>query len=246
MARESVQVVALYGGQLNLYADRGNLLVLADRCRRHGIELRLHAVDVGEALPSAPDLVYLGGGPDAAQLRCAADLARHHAQLADLAAGTTVILGVCGGYQLLGSHFSTTQAADVPGAGLLDVSTDSPAGPRLAGHVVAEPAAPWSRGDRRLVGFENHQGRTRLGSAATPLGRVVIGHGNNDHERAEGAQQGLVLGTYLHGPLFALNTWFADLIIERALGRTLAPLTDHWGERAHWSALRRAERTSRA
>ncbi len=245
MARESLQVVALYGGLLNLYADRGNLLVLADRCRRHGIALRLDAVDVGEALPSAPDLVYLGGGSDAAQLRCAADLTRHHARLADLAAGNTIILGVCGGYQLLGSHFSTAQAADMPGAGLLDVRTDSPAGLRLTGHVIAEPGAPWAGGGRRLVGFENHQGRTHLGPAASPLGRVVVGHGNNDQDRAEGAQQGLVIGTYLHGPLFALNTWFADQIIERALGRPLAPLTDPWGERAYRSALRRAERTSR-
>ena len=244
MAHESLWVVALYPGLLNLYADRGNLLVLADRCRRHGIELRLDAVGMGESLPSAPRLVYLGGGPDAAQLRCAADLARHHAQLADLAAAGTIVLGVCGGYQLLGSHFSTARAADVPGAGLLDVRTESPAGPRLTGHVIAEPGASWARGDRRLVGFENHQGRTQLGPAASPLGRVVVGHGNNDRGRAEGAQQGLVLGTYLHGPLFALNTWFADVIIERALGRPLAPLADPWGERAHRSALQRAERTS--
>jgi CobQ-like glutamine amidotransferase family enzyme len=91
-------------------------------------------------------------------------------------------------------------------------------------HLDGEPP-------QRLVGFENHAGRTLLGESVRPLGRVVHGHGNNGDDGGEGVQQGAVIGTYVHGPLLPKNPWLSDWLIGRALERQgqsqqLAPLDD--------------------
>jgi CobQ-like glutamine amidotransferase family enzyme len=95
------------------------------------------------------------------------------------------------------------------------------------------------------VGFENHGGRTRLGPRARPLGRVVAGFGNNGEDGTEGAVEGTVFGTYLHGPLLPKNPWLADLLTGLALRRrhgpvTLAPLPDTEERRAATAAAARA------
>jgi lipid II isoglutaminyl synthase (glutamine-hydrolysing) len=88
-----------------------------------------------------------------------------------------------------------------------------------------------------LAGFENHGGRTHLG-AATPLGRVLRGHGNNGRDGYEGVRAGSVLGTYLHGPLLPKNAWFADWLIATALGlrEPLTALDDELEAAAHRDA----------
>ena len=54
---------ALYPDLMNIYADRGNLLVLERRCRWRGISFELQASGLGEALdPDGADLYYIGGG----------------------------------------------------------------------------------------------------------------------------------------------------------------------------------------
>src|SRR5437588_4258 len=138
-----------------------------------------------------------------------------------------MILAVCGGYQLLGHSYELGNER-LPGAGLVDLHTVRVDGPRLIGNVAIE--VELDPGQRRvLAGFENHGGRTELGSGTTPLGRVLHGHGNNGRDGFEGVRRGNVIGTYLHGPLLPKNAWFADWLIARALGREpdeLAPLDD--------------------
>ena len=75
-----------------------------------------------------------------------------------------------------------------------------------------------------LTGFENHQGDARLGPAARPLGRLVSGTGNGDGH-TEGAVQGRVVGTYLHGPVLVRNDGLADHLLELVVGE-LAPFED--------------------
>ena len=127
-----------------------------------------------------------------------------------------VVLGVCGGYQLLG-HAYQLGDEELPGIGLLDVRTVRSDGPRLIGNVAIEVELPGAA-RRGSPGFENHGGRTHLGAGAQPLGRVLSGHGNNGADGHEGARAGNVIGTYLHGPLLPKNAWFADWLIATALG----------------------------
>jgi CobQ-like glutamine amidotransferase family enzyme len=147
------------------------------------------------------------------------------------------LLAVCGGYQLLGTSYQLGEE-ELPGIGLVDLRTVRAEGPRLIGNCAIE--AVLDGAPRILAGFENHGGRTYLGPAAQPLGRVVRGHGNNGSDGTEGVRLANAIGTYLHGPLLPKNVWLADHLIELALGIELAPLDDRLEEAAHASARRAA------
>jgi CobQ-like glutamine amidotransferase family enzyme len=240
---ESLRVCALYPDLMNIYADRGNLLMLRRRCEWRGIDFELKGSGIGDALdPDWADLYYIGGGQDRDQELCALDLHEHKRE-ALIAAATdgAVVLGVCGGYQLLGHAYQLGQR-ELPGVGLLDVRTSRSDGPRLIGNVAIEVNLPDAPG-RVLAGFENHGGRTELGAASEPLGRVLRGKGNNGRDGQEGARVGSVIGTYLHGPLLPKNAWFADWLIAEAIGAehgSLSPLDDTLEELAHADARRAA------
>ena len=241
-AVQTLRVCALYPDLMNIYADRGNLLMLERRCNWRGIGFEVITVGLDEALdPHGADLYYIGGGQDRDQRLCALDLAEtKRGALHAVAARGGVILGVCGGYQLLGSSYQLGEES-LPGVGLVDLSTVRAEGPRLIGNIAIE--VELRPGERRvLAGFENHGGRTHLGPAATPLGRVLSGHGNNGGDGWEGVRAGNVLGTYLHGPLLPKNAWFADWLIETALGlgEPLAALDDELETAAHADARRAA------
>jgi hypothetical protein len=261
----TLRVCALYPDLMNIYADRGNLLVLERRCAWRGIGFRVDACGLGEALDAqAYDLFYLGGGQDRDQRLCAEDLLRLKRDgLHAAAARGAVVLGVCGGYQLLGRSYELGPGEALPGVGLLGVRTVREAGPRLIGNVAIEVAlgegpvdedvegSPRPNGDsssprgpgRVLAGFENHGGRTRLDSGQQPLGRVLKGHGNDGRSGFEGARSGNVIGTYLHGPLLPKNVWLADWLIATAIGlrsEELPALDGTLEAQAHRDACRAA------
>jgi hypothetical protein len=236
-----LRVCALYPDVMNIYADRGNLLLLERRCTWRGIGFTVTAAGFGDRIdPDAHDLFYLGGGQDRDQVLCAHDLVetKRDALHAAAAAGR-IVLGVCGGYQLLGHSYAMGDE-EIPGVGLVDLRTVREDGPRLIGNVAIE--VELEPGERRvLAGFENHAGRTLLGPGVQPLGRVLNGHGNDGRSGHEGVRRDGVIGTYLHGPLLPKNAWFADWLIARATGLTeLAPLDDELEEAAHRSARQAA------
>jgi CobQ-like glutamine amidotransferase family enzyme len=240
----TLRVCALYPDLMNIYADRGNLLVLQRRCEWRGIGFELAGSGLDEPLDAgAHDLFYIGGGQDRDQRLCARDLLQtKRAPLHEAVARGAVVLGVCGGYQLLGHAYAIGEE-EIEGVGLLDVRTVRDPGPRLIGNVAIEVSLEDESGSRVLAGFENHGGRTRLGARADPLGRVVRGHGNDGRSGLEGARQGNTIGTYLHGPLLPENTWFADWLIATALHvapSRLSPLEDGLERAAHLSARRAA------
>ena len=246
MADATLRICALYPDLMNIYADRGNLLLLERRCGWRGIGFEITAAGLGESIdPEAHDLFYLGGGQDRDQLLCAQDLVetKRDALHAAAAAGK-VVLGVCGGYQLLGHSYAFGDE-EVPGVGLVDLSTvridTNPPTPRLIGNVAIEVELPGTEGPRVLAGFENHGGRTHLGAGEQPLGRVLRGHGNTGASGFEGVIRDGVIGTYLHGPLLPKNAWFADWLVQRALGLgPLQPLDDGLEDAAHAAARRAA------
>jgi lipid II isoglutaminyl synthase (glutamine-hydrolysing) len=241
VAETRLRVCALYPDLMNIYADRGNILLLERRCRWRGIEFELSSSCLGESLDAGADLYYMGGGQDRDQKLCATDLAqRKRDDVHDAAARGAVILAVCGGYQLLGHSYQLGEET-LPGLGLVDLETVRAEGPRLIGNVAIE--VELEPGHRQvLAGFENHGGRTRLGAGSSPLGRVLKGHGNNGSDGLEGVRAGNVIGTYLHGPLLPKNAWFADWLIAAATGlpEPLAKLDDELEWAAHAQARRAA------
>jgi hypothetical protein len=227
-----LRVLALYPDQMNIYADRGNILFLRRRCEWRGIGFAYSAAGPGDTVdPAAHDLFYLGGGQDRDQRAVAADMvATKREALGAAVDDGAVMLAVCGGYQLLGHSYQLGEER-LPGIGLADITTVRVPGPRLIGNVAIE-AELGGEGPRTIAGFENHGGRTHLGAAATPLGRVIRGFGNNGDDGLEGVRRDNLIGTYLHGPLLPKNAWLADHLIAVALERRygdrpqLEPLED--------------------
>lgn len=235
----------LYPDHLNIYADRGNIAVFRRRLEWRALALEVVEVGLGEAVPDDCHLYYLGGGQDRDQMLVAEDLCSKADPLRQAASSGAVVLGVCGGYQLLGHGYTVTATRQIPGIGLLDLHTVAGPG-RLVGDVVLE--ATFDGQTRTVVGYENHAGRTYLGGGCTPLGRVRRGHGNNGGDGCEGAVAGRTVGTYLHGPLLPKNPWLADILLGWALdhaGRPteLAPLDDDLEQAAHAVAETRAGKT---
>jgi lipid II isoglutaminyl synthase (glutamine-hydrolysing) len=241
VADRTLRVCALYPELMNIYADRGNLLLLERRCGWRGIGFDVVAASLGESIdPDVYDLIYIGGAQDRDQALCAQDMVdtKRDALHAAARAGK-VVLAVCGGYQLLG-HFYELDDERIPGVGLVDLHTVREPGPRLIGNVAIEVRLPGLDGPRVLAGFENHGGRTYLGAGEQPLGRVLKGHGNTGSSGFEGVLRDHVVGTYLHGPLLPKNAWFADWLIATALRleEPLAPLDDELERAAHADARR--------
>ena len=242
MAEHTLRVCALYPDLLNIYADRGNLLLLERRCAWRDIGFELAGAGLGDPLdPDAHDLFYIGGGQDRDQALCARDMVETKRDALHAAAARgAVVFAVCGGYQLLGHGYEMGDER-LPGVGLVDLDTVREDGPRLIGNVAIE-----LEDGTTLAGFENHGGRTHLGPGATPLGRVLRGHGNDGRSGFEGVRggpHGTVVGTYLHGPLLPKNAHFADWLIATALGvapRDLATLDDALEDAAHAAARRAA------
>ncbi len=221
-----LRVLALYPDQMNIYADRGNIVFLQRRCEWRGIEFSYAAAGPGEGLdPAAHDLLYLGGGQDRDQRAVAADMVASKGDaLGAAVADGAVLLAVCGGYQLLGHSYQLGDER-LPGLGLAELETVREPGERLIGNVAIE--ADLGAGTQTIAGFENHGGRTYLGDGATPLGRVLKGFGNNGRDGFEGVRRDNLIGTYLHGPLLPKNAWLADRLIALALERrygTVPPL----------------------
>jgi lipid II isoglutaminyl synthase (glutamine-hydrolysing) len=226
-----LRVLALYPEQMNIYADRGNIIFLRRRCEWRGIGFSYAACGPGEDFdPGAHDLLYLGGGQDRDQRAVAGDMvATKRQSLASAVGDGAVMLAVCGGYQLLGHSYQLGEER-LSGLGLADLETVREPGERLIGNVAIE--ADLGDGPRTIAGFENHGGRTYLGGEATPLGRVRRGFGNNGKDDFEGVRRHNLIGTYLHGPLLPKNAWLADRLIALALERRygsapeLEPLDD--------------------
>jgi CobQ-like glutamine amidotransferase family enzyme len=240
MSTPALRVCALYPDLMNIYADRGNMLMLQRRCEWRGIGFELRGAGIGDPVdPDAHDLFYMGGGQDRDQQLVAHDLVESKREALHAAAGRgAVVLGICGGIQLLGDSYELGDE-HVPGIGLVDLHTVRGEGPRLIGNVAIEVDLPGMDGPRVLAGFENHGGRTTLGPGEQPLGRVLRGHGNDGRSGYEGVRRGTVLGTYLHGPLLPKNAWFADWLLATALRLDpvdLAPLDDRLEDAAHAGA----------
>jgi lipid II isoglutaminyl synthase (glutamine-hydrolysing) len=235
----------LFPDYLNIYADRGNMAVLARRAAWRGHELEVRPLGMEDEVdPGEHDLYYVGGGQDREQELIAPALAAKGEALRESFDGGAAFLAVCGGYQLLGRFYRDQSGDELPGVGLFPLHTVA-GDRRMIGDVLLEcelePGEP-----RTLAGFENHAGRTYLDEGVEPLGRVLAGFGNDGESGYEGCRVGHAVGTYLHGPLLPRNPWLADWLLAQALARRtgeapdLAPLPDELEAEAHAVSAARA------
>jgi len=225
-----LKICHMYPDVLNLYGDGGNIRCLQKRLEWRGIDARIFRLPIGERAGLTDcDLVFIGGGQDFEQEVLLDDL--HRGKDAEIKAAVedgVPFLTICGGYQMMGAYYETYDGKRCDFLGALDLYTvGSPT--RMIGNYKFQ-CTP-ENGGSLVIGFENHSGRTRLGSGVSPLGTVLAGYGNNGEDKTEGARYKNVFGTYSHGPLLPKNPAFCDMLLTAALQRKygtaeLPPLDD--------------------
>ena len=216
---EPVRIGLVLPDVMGTYGDGGNAVVLRQRLRLRGIPAEIVEIPLADAVPDSLDLYTLGGAEDYAQRLATRHLLRHPGLQRAVDRGAPV-LAICAAIQVLGHWYETSAGERVEGVGLLDLTT-SPQPERPIGEVVSEPLLDGL--SQPLTGFENHRGGTILGPGARPLAAVLQGAGNRLGDGFDGAVQGSVIATYLHGPCLARNPELADLLLSRVVG-PLGPL----------------------
>ena len=220
-----VVIAHLFPRRMNIYGDTGNVITLSRRLEWRSIPHRVDLVPVGADYDLLnADVVVGGGGEDTSQIEVARDVVERSENLHAAVDAGVAFLVVCGTYQLFGRRFIAADGSELPGIGVFDAETVSGEG-RMIGNVIVESDFG------RLVGFENHGGRTMLRAGQAALGKIVKGNGNNDTTDEEGAVTNNCFGTYLHGSVLPKNPRFADELLTRGMARrhgqvTLEPLDD--------------------
>ena len=231
----------LYPDLLNLYGDRGNIACLMKRCMWRGIHARTIGFESEDEVDfSALDIVLLGGGSDREQMLVCEKLKKIRRDFQDYVEDNGVVLAVCGGYQLLGKYYKTTDGT-IEGLDLVDIYTEQGEGRLIDNIILKSPLC-----EMPVVGFENHGGRTYIGKNR-PFGKVLYGSGNDSESGCEGVLYKNVIGTYLHGPLLPKNPQICDHLIKKALERKygsadLAPLDDRQEQEANTYMIKRLMR----
>ncbi len=229
---KKLKLAHLYPKLLNIYGDIGNIITMKKRCEWRGIELEVNEINIGDTI-GGHDIYFIGGGQDREQIEVSKELQKHKSFLQSERDRMAVFLGICGGYQLMGHYYQPHKGDKLLGISLLDAYTVA-GNKRFIGNVtiktgLVEPDT--------LVGFENHSGLTYLEGSTEPIGKVIIGNGNNGQDNTEGARYKNVFGTYMHGSFLPKNPQFADYLLELALGSKPEPLEDTIENLAHASLV---------
>lgn len=228
-----VKIGHLYPKLLNIYGDGGNILALKKRLEWRGYSVIIDEINAGDSEISEHDLYFIGGGQDLQQIEVSKELQKHKEFLTNERDRGAVFLGICGGYQLFGHYYQPHNGDKLIGISLLDAYTVA-GDKRFIGNVTIETdlVEPHT-----LVGFENHSGLTYLCGETKPIGKTIIGNGNNGSDNSEGARYKNVFGTYLHGSFLPKNPHFTDYLINLATGDKLEPLNDEIEKNTHNSLL---------
>jgi len=230
----------LYPDLMNTYGDRGNIIALSHRLKLRKINPIVHKISVNEPgeLISSMDIVFMGGAQDKQQEIVNVDLKKIKGKyLKEVINNGTPGLFVCGAYQFLGKYYKTADGTMIDGLGVFDLYTESPElnVPRCIGNIVIKSKLFQ---EIRLVGFENHGGRTYLADKKLAFATVVKGYGNNEEDKTEGIYYKNSFGTYLHGPILPKNPELTDYLIRKAVERKygrnvkLSKIDNQWEEKA--------------
>ncbi len=234
-----IRIAHLYPDMLNLYGDRGNIIALTERMKARQIDVHTDAITMGKSFNADDyDILFIGGGQDFEQDVLLDDLKKgKDAEINKAIHNGTVMLAICGGYQMLGKYYKTYDGKMLEYMGALDFYTEGKE-ERMIGNYAYK-----TKEGIEVVGFENHSGRTYLGKGVEPLGKMIKGFGNNGEDGTEGVRFKNTFGTYSHGPVLPKNPDFADLLISKAIenkyGKSdLAPLDDSLEAKARAQVMR--------
>lgn len=238
-----INIAHLYPDLLNIYGDKGNITAFTQRCAWREIKVKIHEISIGDKIdPELYDFYFIGGGQDQQQIAVSHELQKQKEVLQQAMDNNAVFLAICGGYQLLGHYYKPHKGEELRGISLLDAYTIA-GNTRYIGNVTVKAEFPLEKSDT-LTGFENHSGLTYLEAGTNPIGRTIIGNGNNGKDKTEGAYKNNVFGTYLHGSLLPKNPHFTDHLIKLSIQRNhgqvdLTEINDEFEWLAHKRAVKR-------
>ena len=221
-----LNICHLYPDLLNVYGDVGNILILKSRAEARGIKVNIINVSLQDEFnPEDIDIVFFGGGQDYEQSIVSEDLKNNKKEaLTKYIEDEKVFLAICGGYQLLGKYYRAPNGEKLEGLGILDIYTEG-GDKRFIGNTVIKN----EDFNETYVGFENHSGRTYI-NTLKPLGKCLMGYGNNGEDKGEGCIYKNTFGTYFHGSLLSKNPELADRLLTLALnkkyGEDILPLKE--------------------
>jgi len=242
-----LNICHLYPDLLNLYGDRGNIIAISKRSQWRGIQVTVSDISMGDAFDAEKyDIIFLGGGQDYEQEIIQDDLLNQKGnEIRNAIENDKIFLAICGGYQLLGNYYKTWDGKEIEFLKALDLWTVG-GKKRMIGNFCFECEFLKSDGfDGKIVGFENHSGRTYLGPSVKPLGKIVKGYGNNGEDGFEGAIYKNVYCSYSHGSLLPKNPRLTDHLISLALKQKykdfdfLQKLDDEFEELARKTMIQR-------
>jgi len=218
MIDKNLTIGWLYPELMSTYGDRGNILAIERRCEWRNINIHIKVLDIGFNPKEMHecDLLFMGGAQDRQQKIVAEDLKGKVKTFSQIIRDEIPGLYICGAYQFLGKYYKKADGAVIPGLGIIDIYTENPNTKRLIGNIAITPQIE-NLSSFKLVGFENHGGRTYLGKDVKPFGKVVVGFGNNGNDKTEGAVFKNSICTYLHGPILPKNPELTDYLIKTAL-----------------------------
>lgn len=212
--KQQLTIGWIYPKLMNVYGDRGNVITLQKRCEWRDIEVEIKYLDapLSEEDLEKCDLLMMGGAQDEQQEIVSDDLKKKNKVLKSAIEKGIPGLYVCGAYQFLGNYYKESDGTEIHGLGIFDLHTINPGNERLIGNLAVQTDFVG-----KLIGFENHGGRTYLGKNIKPLGTVASGFGNNGEDKTEGAVYKNSIGTYFHGPILPKNPELADYLIKTSL-----------------------------
>ena len=254
--KQSLTIGWLYPELMSTYGDRGNIIVLQKRSEWRGIDVEVKRLDLGFKIEDLRkcNLLFMGGAQDRQQEIVSKDFSNEKVKaLKTMVEDGIPGLYICGAYQFLGKYYKEADGNIIPGLNILDLYTENPGQnhPRLIGNIaissdlVGRTHETYEVQAQTLVGFENHGGRTYLGKNIKPLGKVLVGFGNNGVDKTEGAVYKNSFGSYFHGPILPKNPEFADLLIRLALEKkynksaNLSPLDNSLENKARFAIANR-------
>lgn len=242
MSDYKIKIMHLYPNLLNLYGDKGNIATLLRRLEWRGIDAEVEEVFEADVLDfSSADIVFLGGGTEREVRLVLEQLIKKKDELKAFVESEKTILAVCEGFEMLGEYFYMNDER-LSGLGILDIRSEKATDQkRILGDTVIE-----CDGIGYIVGFENHGGRTDIGSN-NALGKIVRGGGNNGESGCEGLRYKNLFATHLHGPILPKNPKLCDAILEVTLKKKYAdfaglkPLNDEIENMANAYIVKRAD-----
>lgn len=241
----NITIGYLYEDLMNIYGDTGNIITLKKRAEWRGIKVKIENISLDDKLDTSDvsskiDIYFFGGGQDQAQELVSQDLIKSGKGkiIKQEVKRGIPLLSICGGYQLLGDYYKPHKGPKLKGVGLFPAYTLA-SDDRMIGNLVIDSMFS------KLIGFENHSGKTFLKKGALPFGMVIKGFGNNGEDKTEGCIYKNAIGCYMHGSLLPKNPKLADWLLKKALEIkykkeiNLEILDDILENQAHYKAVSR-------